>query len=724
MKANRLLQLHEEGRDSFVRENLCGQSFVGQDLSGIDLSYVNIRGANFSKANLTECNLEGAYAGSEGFWVSALLVFCFLISMPVALALIILGITILATETLRGSKGSFLLGTILLGAFATAITFLIREVKRRAFGETWTVSWIALAASSMLWAVVSSVIEGDMLLGAITGAGSTATAFVGQVGMIWGFTASWIVGGKRVVPFSIGLYCTAIASLYWVCTAIGGLSQARAFLISLLAMTTVFLIALYVSRQAIRGDRNFEFVHRLSVAFATVGGTSFREANLTNVNFSKAILEKTNFRKNALLGTYLKGTKGLHHARCGDTYMTDLSVRNLVTTGQGKSQKFDELDLEGINLKEGDLRRCSFITTNLNYANLRGSDLSGAVLKQTQLDNADLTGANLTGAYIEDWGITTRTRLESIRCDYVYMRFPSPDSIDQNRHRKPDDWKRCFVEGEFSDFIAPLVETLDLYHNQDVDPRALSLAFYDLREQNPDAGLNIVSMEKRGKQRNKLLLRAEASSHTNLSDLHNQYFSRYEYLVELPPQELRKLIIEKDRQTEVLTELAIALNDRPSQTSITYYQNKGDVNVSEQTSNSRHYDFSTAQFSGGFAEVVQGNQVGGIIVNEYSQLDNYTKLLSNIRQQAETFPGEHREHALKVINNLDVDIREPEPSSRKIVEKVKQLLAIASAVSVFVGSAAAFSGDLNDFTNNVIELTQTIGISMEQIQSFGDSSGS
>lgn len=341
-------------------------------------------------------------------------------------------------------------------------------------------------------------------------------------------------------------------------------------------------------------------------------------------------------------------------------------------------------------------------------------------MKQTQLDNADLTGANLTGAYIEDWGITTRTRLASIRCDYVYMRFPSPDSIDQNRHRKPNDWKRCFVEGEFSDFIAPLVETLDLYHNQDVDPRALSLAFYDLREQNPEAELNIVSMEKQGKHRNKLLLRAEANSHTNLSKLHSQYFTRYEYLVKLPPQDLRKLIIEKERQAEALTELAIALTDRPSQTFITYYQNKGDVNVSEQTSNSRHYDLSTAQFSGGFAEVVQGNQVGGVIINEHSQFDNYVRLLSNIRRQVETFPDEHRDDALKVLNNLDGEIRESEPSSRKIVKRVKQLLAIASAVSVFVGSATAFSEDLNDFTKNVIELTQTIGIPMEQIQSFND----
>ncbi|MEM0980680.1 MAG: hypothetical protein AAGH78_10435 [Cyanobacteria bacterium P01_H01_bin.58] len=39
-----------------------------------------------------------------------------------------------------------------------------------------------------------------------------------------------------------------------------------------------------------------------------------------------------------------------------------------------------------------------------------------------------------------------------------------------------------FAEGEFVDFITPMVETLDLYHNQTVDPRAVAIAFNELRE--------------------------------------------------------------------------------------------------------------------------------------------------------------------------------------------------------------------------------------------------
>lgn len=37
-------------------------------------------------------------------------------------------------------------------------------------------------------------------------------------------------------------------------------------------------------------------------------------------------------------------------------------------------------------------------------------------------------------------------------------------------------------------------------------------------------------------------------------------------------------------------------------------------------------------------------------------------------------------------------------------------------VGALAGGAASFSGDLNTFTGNVIELTETLGIPIEQVQ--------
>lgn len=74
---------------------------------------------------------------------------------------------------------------------------------------------------------------------------------------------------------------------------------------------------------------------------------------------------------------------------------------------------------------------------------------------------------------IEEWNISTDTKLNGIRCDYVFMRLPPEkrpnflalppsERLDENPRRKPDDWNKNFAEGEFADFIAPLVQTLDL----------------------------------------------------------------------------------------------------------------------------------------------------------------------------------------------------------------------------------------------------------------------
>ena len=115
-----------------------------------------------------------------------------------------------------------------------------------------------------------------------------------------------------------------------------------------------------------------------------------------------------------------------------------------------------------------------FIGASLNQSNLRGADFSRAVLKQTQLDGADLSGAILTGAYIEDWGITSTTNLKNVQCEYIYMRVPTKEN--PNPLRKPDNLRETFADGEFADFIQPFFDTLDLYHNQDVDPRAISIA--------------------------------------------------------------------------------------------------------------------------------------------------------------------------------------------------------------------------------------------------------
>ena len=69
----------------------------------------------------------------------------------------------------------------------------------------------------------------------------------------------------------------------------------------------------------------------------------------------------------------------------------------------------------------------SFIAANLSDATLQGADLSRAKLVQAQLYGTDLTQACLTGACIQDWAISTTTRFDGIKCDFIYLRLPTSD---------------------------------------------------------------------------------------------------------------------------------------------------------------------------------------------------------------------------------------------------------------------------------------------------------
>ncbi|NEP56251.1 MAG: hypothetical protein F6K31_04405 [Symploca sp. SIO2G7] len=56
------------------------------------------------------------------------------------------------------------------------------------------------------------------------------------------------------------------------------------------------------------------------------------------------------------------------------------------------------------------------------------------------------------------------------------------------------------------------------------------------------------------------------------------------------------------------------------------------------------------------------------------------------------------------------------PDQGRIGRRLKKLVALGAAIGTIASGAAAVTGDLNDFTSNVIELTEQLGIPVEQMQ--------
>ncbi|NES04696.1 MAG: low-complexity protein [Okeania sp. SIO2F4] len=335
---------------------------------------------------------------------------------------------------------------------------------------------------------------------------------------------------------------------------------------SLFVSLSSLAIIVYVRQEALAGDKKYLFFKSLAIALCSMLGTNFRKADLTDANFIGAILGNTDFREANLTRTCWLNAKNLDKARVKGTYLENKKIRQLVLSGDGREQNFDGLDLQGCNLQHADLTDASFIGANLTKATLEGANLTRSKLVKTQLYATNLTNAILTGACIEDWAISLDTKLEGIKCEYIYMRLETKE--DPDPWRKPDNRKEIFQDGDFTDFIAPIIKTqqlyqtqnvdprkvaenysiLDIFHHEGVDPSAAAIAFQRLIEKYPESGLQVLSIEGRGND--KIHFQAQVSDDVNRSLLSQEYNEIYHQIKSGSYQDLLALlagVAEKDK---------------------------------------------------------------------------------------------------------------------------------------------------------------------------------
>ncbi|NEQ64474.1 MAG: pentapeptide repeat-containing protein [Symploca sp. SIO2D2] len=632
MKASEVQRRYKGGGRDFSGASLRGQSFQGMNLAGADFSEADIRGANFTNANLRGAKFCKAKAGLQMRWAVFLVVVSWLVSaLSGIFSVWISSFVALAFDT--SSTENSIAGIVSLMVLAVFFIGTIHEglvagAGVGAFAGAAVAALVALTGAGALTGAVALGLAFAALALALTGAVAVAGALALAGALAVAASASAAVAGA--IAGALALTGAIAGALVLVLVGAGALvlvgagaiaaSGAAATTAATTAELALALLGAYLGWRALKGNKKDAWIRTFAIAFAATGGTSFRNANLTDADFTAARLKSTDLRKANLTRTRWHNANKLDRARPGKSYLQDAKVRELVITGNGNNQKYDHpLNLRGINLRganlvgadftgsvlkkgtleEANLTDAILTVANLNKANLRDTNLSRAKLKQAQLDGADLTGATLTGATIEDWGITITTKLNGVRCDYVFMRVPT--NKDPNPRRKPDDPNKNFAEGEFVDFIAPMVGTLDLYHNKTIDPRLIAIAWQKLVEENPGAGLEMVSMEKRGKNFDKLLIRAKTNPNADHAQLNAKYFQTYEYLQTLSAEALLQLLLEKDNHIRQLSEWVGTAINSPRLYAQNYHH-QGD-NMSDKSS-----DISISH--------VTGSNINGVAAGE------------------------------------------------------------------------------------------------------------
>ncbi len=600
MKAAEVLKRYQAGERNFRRLNLRGQSFKDKNLSGADFRECDIRSTDFSNANLREAKLCGAKAGLQRRWAIGLIIASWLMSGLGGLFSAFVGYLVMLTFY-RSSAENFSIG---IACLVTLMVFFYMTIQ----------SGLVAAAVAAAFAGVAAVAVAVAVAGAV--AGAVALAVAGAVAVAVAFAVAFAVAAAVAGAFGV-----AVAGAFAVA---GAVAVAVAFAGVFAGAVAVVLLSAYIGWRALAGNEKDAWVCSVALALAATGGTSFRGADLSDADFSNATLKSTDFRNAILTRTCFRQTQLLERVRSGKTYLQNLQLSRLLITGQGQDKSFERLNLRGINFLGANLADTSFIGSDLSEANLQDTDLSRAKLKQTQLDGTDFTGATITGAYIEDWGITRETKFDGVRCEYVYMRVPTKENPDP--YRKPDNNKEVFQDGEFGDFIKPIIDTLDLYHNQGVDPRAIAISFKQLAEKYPEAELEIVAMEKRGKD--KFLLRTKTADDFDRSALSQEYFESYNRLKGLPSNDDQLLIAEKDVRIASLENMVMTVLNKPTINTNTY-QHQGDIMPENQGS----INISGVQggsISGLATAAARGNQeitgsalgdISGTVTNSIGQLE-------------------------------------------------------------------------------------------------------
>ncbi|MFH7030223.1 MAG: pentapeptide repeat-containing protein [Heteroscytonema crispum UTEX LB 1556] len=434
---------------NFCRANLRGKSFKGQDLTGADFSDSDIRGADFTQAKLRGANFSHVKAGMQRRWSIGLLIYSLLLSATSGLMSAIGG-ALLAFILVSKIPVHFWIGVVNLTIVALFLLVTIRQGMLVAFGflavavvAAGTVAVATAGAGAVAW--ISTVATAGTVVAA--GVVAVVVAAVGAVATAGAVTVAWAIAGFIAVIFSIILAIagTAAVALVAINTAVVGTVAPVA------VVAIVTLVSIYLGWRAIAGDQKQVLIRDMAFAFVAKYGTSFRGADLTDADFTQAKVKNTDFAKANLTRTCWYQVQNLQFAAVGKSYLKDVKVRQLVVTKNLQNKNCNGWNLQGINLQGANLMDANLIAANLGESNLQNADLSRARLLQTQLDKTDFRGATLTGAYIEDWGITPDTKLDGVKCEYIFMHLPTPDN--PNPRRQPCNWIETFKEGEFTDFI-------------------------------------------------------------------------------------------------------------------------------------------------------------------------------------------------------------------------------------------------------------------------------
>ncbi len=543
----------------FRRGNFQGRSFKGANLTGEDFSDSDIRGSDFTDANLVGANFSRAKAGLPPHWAIALFI--------VALFLSTLSGFTSTTLSFRAAlyflprRLDLLPSTSLVAKIVVLLVYAVFwrvAVRQGLWNATISVGGVATAIVVMYVAWNATIghgqnpgIDNILAIGMMVGIASLAVAGAVSIIMAGAISATGLIAGNRAVAvaggFAVAGTIAAAKVAVMTISTIDYPEAPAAASIAGIAAAAIVVLCVYVSWRALKGDEKNAFARNMAIAIAAIGGTRFYRANLTDVNFSHAILKNTDFRKANITRTFWLNAKQLDWARVGETILAQPAVRDLLVSGNGYNKSYIGMNLQGANLIGAGLTEANLKEANLSQATLRDADLEGANLTQTQAIGTDFTNAHLTGAYgLGSWNIDSTTELKEVDCRYFYfLEYPKPRTDDRERYPSSGE----LALGEFTKRFQEVFDTIDLVFHDGVDWKAFLQSFEKVQSENEDTELEFIGFENKGD--GVFFVKVKVPSDADKNKIHSQFMQFYKETLALTAHQ-QKFLESLDREIQDL----------------------------------------------------------------------------------------------------------------------------------------------------------------------------
>ncbi len=548
-------QWRQEHPDTLV--NLRGANLAGMFLRGINLSGADIRGTNFSQTDLTGANITKAKAGVQMHWD--------------LLLKLIGGIGAVLSGFLAGYAGfniqlivvpnsieDFISGWIAILGLLFLYALLLQRGFNRIVGVFSIISIFVFVVAFIL------AFSGAPEVAIATAAGGAVALLVTAVGAFSGAISFAIAGEITFLTASIAAFRIARAGV--------GLETVPAIGVGAggLAIALICVNA-YLGARALARDKKETVIRSIVIALGAMGGTNFREANLTDSTFSSARLEKTDFRNAVIVRTCWHDTENLDRARCDGTILDSLPILDLAVTRDGRGKSYVGQNLQGINLQEADLTNANLTSSDLTDANMKDAILKQTNLTEVKALRAQFCRANLTSACIEAWNIDSTTQLEDVVCEHIYLLNNQQNRVPRSGSFSPDEFSKLFEKA---------FDTIDLIFTDGIDWQAFFTSFQELRQQYNDSEINVQAIEKKSSA--SFIVRLEVSGEVDKSAIEQAAKAGYEQQLTLVEANYHKQLQLKDDVIDFHknrgTDFLAIIKDLSSQKSQFVQNNYGGIN--------------------------------------------------------------------------------------------------------------------------------------------------